>query len=78
MGDSYMGEKHCLRVALESIMTQCEGLIRDGDTALSTHDDSENFWPNGLAFLSQGAVDLKIASYRVRRRNVFRSAKWRV
>jgi hypothetical protein len=65
-------------VPLGSIRTQCEGSVRDRDTAMNTHSDSDNFWPNGLAFLSQGAVDLKIASYKVRRRNVFRSAKWRV
>lgn len=65
-------------MALEIIRTQCEGLIHDGDTAMDTLYDSDNVWPHGLAFLSQGAVDLKIASYKVRRRNVFRSAKWRV
>lgn len=35
------------------------------------------FGPMDLLFCPK-AVDLKIASYKVRRRNVFRSAKWRV
>lgn len=48
-------------------------------TLVNSHSDSDNFWPNRLSGLSHGAVDLmKIASSKVRRRNVFRSAKWRV
>lgn len=63
-------------MALQSMRTQCE---RDKDTVVNSHSDSDNFWPNRLFRLSPGAVDLmKIASYKVRRRNVFRSAKWRV
>lgn len=68
--------RKALNLTLGSMRTRCE---RDRDTVVNSHSDSGNFWPNRLSPLSHGTVDLmKIASYKVRSRNVFRSAKWRV